>query len=252
MSKIITCPSGLSGYIDKLTGKNFELLGDRQLQRSGLFTDRLMQACWQSTADPGPYTTGEDGSLDWKNVLCGDRVYASIQIRILMYGDTFSFPAQCGDQRCRKPFPYWHTDLVNDLTVKKLSPEDLESFKNGNRFEAHFPDGRQFHFKLLTGADEVKIAKFGTQAKAFIPSLVSRIHDIDGVPEGGLRKFFESEGAEMQFDALRAMDEHDCGVDTATFIECPECGWSREVQIPFGEGGFFVPNRAVQKKNPTT
>ncbi len=254
MSKIITCPSGLSGEIRGITGKNFELLTNRQLQRSGLFVDKMLAACWLSTLDPGPYEVGEDGKLDWQKVLAGDRFYAVMQVRISMYGPKYTFPAQCSEAKCRNPFG-WEVDLENDLPVKLFAPADLEAFRNGNRLEGDVPGStpenpRKFRFRLATGSDEVKIAKLVTQSAAFIPAIVARLYDIDGVPAGGLRRFFENEEISVAFDMLREMDKHDCGIETGFEIECPKCGSIKEVQIPFDQG-FLIPSKSRSSRVET-
>lgn len=250
MSKIITCPSGLSGEIRGITGKNFELLTNRQLQRSGLFVDKMLTACWLGTLDPGPYEVGEDGKPDWQKILSGDRFYTIMQIRIAMYGPKYGFAAQCALPACRHPFE-WDVDLESGLEVKALAKEDLEAFRNDNKIEGVLPDGRKFWFRLATGSDEVKIAKLANQASAFIPAIVARLHGIEGVQPGGLRRFFENEEISLAFAVLQEMDKHDCGIETGFEIECPKCGSIKEVQIPFDQG-FLIPSKSRSATMETT
>ena len=242
MNKTITCPSGLSGEIRGLTGKAFELLTDRKLQRSGLFVDKILDQCWVQTIDTGPYAFAEGAKPDWQKVLVGDRFFAIMQVRCCLYGPVYEFQVKCGD--CGRPIN-WTVDLEEQLTIRKLSDEDREAFLNGNRVTGQLPDGRTFTFKLPTGADERRAAQLDDQPSAFMATLISRIIEIEGVPEGGMRRFFEDADMSVMFGVLAEMDRHDCGVQTDFEVECqnPRCGSVQSVQIPFGQG-FLVPKRA--------
>jgi hypothetical protein len=239
MSKLITCPSGLTGEIRGLTGRAFEVLGDRKLQRDGMLGDRILRECWLATSDPGPYEF-KDGKVDWAKVLTGDRTYALVQIRICMYGPQYTFRVPC--QQCRETIE-WPLDL-NDLPVRLLAKEDLEGFRAGNRLTAELPDGRKFAFRLPTGEDEHKVAKFGNGGGAILQALAARVYEVEGAdPARTLRQFFEGEEMSVIFDFLRAMDEHDCGVETEVEVACsrPNCGVVQNVNVPFGQA-FLFPN----------
>ena len=247
MNRTITCPSGLSGEVRGIAAKNIEVLADRRLQKSGLLVDKMLAACWLGMTDPGPYQF-DDGNVDWQKVLAGDRFYAVMQCRIATYGPKYAFQAQCEDRRCRHPFT-WEVDLENDLAVKTFEQADIEAFLAGNRLEEALPDGRKFWFRLATGSEEVKIAKYGEQASAFIPAVVARLHAIEGVKDGGMRSFLENEDMSVAFDILHAMDKHDGGIDTAFMTDCPKCGAVKERNIPFDQG-FLIP-RASSPRTAT-
>ena len=247
MPKLITCPSGLSGEIRGLTGRAFELLGDKRRQREGLLGNAMLRECWMSTADPGPYELGNDGKPDWDKVLVGDRTYVLTQIRCCMYGPKYSFKVPC--QECREPIQ-WDVDLLT-LPVKPLAPEDLEVFRLGNKLRGELEDGRGFTFRLPIGVDETKAAKMGSVGSAFIPMLVSRIHSIDDMPENEtLRRYFEAEEMATIFAFARAMDAHDCGIDTEVEVVCPRdsCGVVQTVNIPFGRGFLFPDGKTTKKR----
>jgi hypothetical protein len=86
MSEVITCPSGLTGRVRGMKVREERILSeDRKLAKAGGQVDELLSACWEETADAGPYDF-EDSKIDWGKVLQGDRFYALLQIRALTYG----------------------------------------------------------------------------------------------------------------------------------------------------------------------
>lgn len=233
MSELITCPSGLlSGEIRGLQGKNLAILDDKKAVQSGEFLDKVMRHCWVRSENQGPYPDDKSGALDWSRVLTGDRLYALIRVRCLMRGEMYSFEADCHRTNECKPFDV-NVNLIQDLEVKQLAEEDRKAFLADNRLEAELPDGRKFWFMLPTGATEVKVASFGKAAKNLIPALCTRILEIEGVEEGGIRSYFEEGDLNLPFDAIAAMAEHDCGVETGISVVCPQCGGSRDMEIPF-------------------
>ena len=239
MSVTITCPSGLlSGEIRGLQGKNLSILDDRQAQKSGMFLDKILKHCWVSTTDAGPYDLDKDGAPNWQKVLTGDRFYALLRIRCLMRGPMFSFPTDCNRTPECKPFDV-NLDLLEDLDVRKLTEPDREAFISGNRLETQLPDGTRFWFRLPTGEIETKAAALGRQARNLIPAICMRIIEIEGVPENGIRSYFEEGDLNLPFDAIAAMDEHDCGVETQFGAVCPQCGGVKDMEIPFGQN-FLV------------
>lgn len=240
MSKIVTCPSGLSGEVRGITGKSFELLNNKALHRTGKFTGKLLDACWTSTSDPGPYAPDDDGKLDWDKVLAGDRFYAVMQVRIAMYGPLYDFSVRCKAKDCKHMFR-WEGLNLEELPVKKFAEADLNAFKNGNVHEGVLPDGRKFRFKLATGTEEAKIAQLVDKQDAFNQAMVARLHSVDGVT-GTLRSFFEQQEISVHFAMLREMDKHDGGVDTTVEVVCPKCDYLFQADVPFDEG-FLVPSR---------
>lgn len=241
MSEIIECPSGLSGEIRGLKGKDMSILTDRAAMRSGQFVDKLLAACWGQTLDVGPYQFSAEDPVPWGKVLVGDRFFAIMKIRSLMYGPEYSFRVQCAEKGCRHRFA-WEVNL-DELPVRKLSPEDAAGFAQGNRLHGTLPDGRGFTFRLATGDDEAKFSK--ASAGSFLPLLAARVIEVEGATEGSIRRFFENESMGLAFQVLAEMDRHDCGIDTNFEIECPECGGVQDISIPFDQG-FLVPDRRLK------
>jgi hypothetical protein len=245
MATTITCPSGLTGEIRGLKGKEGKLLADRNAARLGSTFEKLLAGCWLQTTDAGIYESTSP-TLDWSKVLVADRFYALLQIRSLTFGDEYAFSMQCRHSSCREKFE-WEL-LLSQLPVRMLSEGAKASFKNGNRFETRLPnDGRRVWFKLMTGADEAKAAQVLKNGRdgALLTALALRILEIENVAEKDKRAFLDDMEMADAAALLDAFDGVDGGVETTLDVECPHCMGLQEVELPF-ERGFFLP-RAKEK-----
>lgn len=248
MTMHIVCPSGLSGEIRGLKGKEGKLLSDRSAARAGSTFEKILAGCWVATADPGLYELPPDGALDWSKVLVADRFYALLQIRALTFGDEYAFSVQCPNAACRERFE-WTLNL-QELPVVPLSAASKAAFRAGNRFETTLPrDGRKVWFRLMTGADEARAAaalKAGRDG-ALLTALALRIVAVEHLTDHDKRKFLDD--IEMA-DATALLDQFDAadgGVETNIEVECPSCLAVQDVELPF-ERGFFLPTAKATSK----
>jgi hypothetical protein len=242
MTTIVTCPSGLSGRIRGLRTREERILADRRLAKSGGQLDEILAACWEETLEQGPYTFGT-GPTDWSKVLQGDRFYALLAIRIASYGPTYDFDVSCSNRECRASIP-WTLDL-RTLPVRTLSDEGRAAFVSGRHFEVVLPRaGRRVTFRLLTGADERRMAAQRRTAGERPLSIVlgMRIESIEGVDARDKAAFIDELEMEDVTFLLGEFDRVDCGVETEISVECPECYGITRVELPF-EKGFFLPQR---------
>lgn len=282
MSIEIRCPSGLTGKIRGLTGKDGRFLSDAALQKSGMMVDHILANCWEETLDPGFYQLDSKGNLPWGKVLIGDRMYVLIQIRIAGRGEsTYDFKHQCENPQCRESFD-WEIDL-EELPVQMLSEQVRARFAAGHfELECVVPGteerrlltedgkglallkpkreivpgtGKKATFRLQTGADEAVLMKLAqgkrknkkpsgaTEEENALTDMVRlRTLAIEGAPD--LNSFFD----DMPLDSIARMldryDEQDCGVDTTIEIQCPACERLQEKNLPFG-GDFFFQRKKV-------
>src|SRR4051812_22307644 len=118
MPSTIVCPSGLSGEIRGLKGKEGKLLSDRSSARDGSTFEKLLANCWLQTLDQGVYDFPNGSPPDWGKVLVADRFYTLFQIRSLTFGDDYAFATQCKNGGCRHRFD-WELSL-QDLPVRAL------------------------------------------------------------------------------------------------------------------------------------
>ena len=247
MTETITCPSGLSGRIRGMKVREERVLTDRKLAKSGGQVDRLLAACWEETLDPGPYDFG-DKDIDWDRVLQGDRFFVLLQLRALTYGPEYAFAVPCQNDACRSRIE-WELGL-RDLPVRELSPESLDAFMKGNRFETTLPDaGVKVWFRLLTGADEKKLPQLRRNAGDRILSamLTLRVVEIEGVELRGKRQFIEDLSLRDADFLVDEFDRVDCGVETGIEIECPDCFVVQELELPF-DRTFFLPGKARTRR----
>lgn len=161
MNLEVACPSGLTGKVRGLTGRDGRFLTDQNIARRGQLIDHILSSCWEETVDPGVYGESairKDGSLNWGRVLQGDRYYALIQIRIAGFGEPdYPFRVQCQDRNCREPID-WEIDL-DDLPVRMLPEESRERLKAGkNVFETIIP-GTEERRKILPKPEEIELAR---------------------------------------------------------------------------------------------
>jgi hypothetical protein len=246
MPTTIVCPSGLSGEIRGLKGKEGKLLADRSAARAGSTFEKLLSGCWLQTLDPGIYELPEGAALDWSKVLVADRFYALLEIRALTFGDDYAFAVQCKNAGCRERFE-WELSL-RKLPVKPLSDAAKAAFRAGNRFETKLPrDGRRVWFRLMTGSDEARAAAAlkGGKDGMLLTALALRIVEVEGVAERDKRAFLEDMEMADATALLDRFEEVDGGVETTLEVECPSCLGVQEVELPF-ERGFFLP-RAKEK-----
>jgi len=251
MSNNITCPSGLVGRIRGMKAREERILADRKLARSGAQLEQILAACWEETLDAGPYEFGEQ-PIDWGKVLQGDRFFAMLQIRVLSYGADYAFSVPCENRGCRARIE-WELDL-RELPVKMLSDESRAAFLNSNRFETVLPDaGRKVVFRLLTGADERRMAALRRAAgeRPITTLLGYRLETIDGVEPRDKQKFIEDLAMADVTYLLGEFDRVDCGVETEIEVECAECFGTTRIELPF-EKGFFLPERRRTEPGATT
>lgn len=255
----VILPTGLAGHLRPMTTRDECLLAQRNAQRQGLVTDRLLDACWVETLDHGPYPDSafdQDGKPRWDQILTGDRYYAMLRLRVASYGPEYDFRTQCTAGRCRATID-WRISLdverqrdgdeladTDGLVVVRWTPEQQESFRTGgNRFSTTLSDGSRVSFRLMTGQLERLLFK---AARADAPQAIEdalrmRIVEVEGVKPAELQRWVSTLRAKCAAELRDAMDQADVGVDTEIEIDCPTCGASQFVDLPFPAG--FTPER---------
>lgn len=254
----LTCPSGLRGLVRGLVGRDYRSF-NRQTARTGEGLTKLLQSCWTETFDPGPYSIGPSGVINWADVLIGDRFYALIGIRQAMYPEEkYAFKVTCREMRCRQSID-WQIDLLNQLPVKKLPESSKTALLEGrNEFRLELaPPGVGVWFKLITGRAQaaqqrliqqaVKNAPRGEKPADLVLALASRIVRVEGLdgsegPEGYETRveWLEDLDGTCHRKLVRGFDAADGGVETSIEVECPHCMAVQDVELPFDET-FLMP-----------
>jgi hypothetical protein len=254
---IIVCPSGLSGEIRGLTGKDLRALSGKAKGSEAI--DRITSGAWLKTVEPGPYRLRADGSLDWDKMLVGDSDYILFRVRVATHGSLYPFDVRCKDTSCREMIS-WEIDLDRDLPIKPLSEDSRRLFQAGNCFETALPGtGARVVFKLPLREDArlaaVRKKQLKQQGKFIdnpaIEAIAARLLKVEGVSlrnHGEKIEFLESLDWGPVCDLLELFLEPDCQKTKVSGIVCPECELEQEHDLPFGEAFFFPKKRA----NPTT
>lgn len=211
-----------------MRGREIKVLSDSKGARSGQFLDKLLTACVESVTDPGPYIVGENSLPNWDDVLIGDKTFLMIRIRSATFGSTFTFKLGCGSCDRRQEYD---VDL-DALEVKRLSAEDAQAVKSGNHMQTTLADGKTVTFRLATGKDERRAAQQKDKDDAIMLMLVNRIVSIEGVDN--VRAYLDDLGLAEIMSVLGEFNKHDCGVETAIVLECPDCANRMEVELPLG------------------
>lgn len=248
----VTCPSGLAGEVRGWKTKEANVMADKVARRKGTAFDTMLSNCWLTTTEPGPYPATNGKPFDWKKSLLCDRFYTLLKIREATYGANYGFKIQCPDRDdCGKPIE-WEVDL-NELPFKPLPDESIEKIRGGlNEFETTIDqgeyEGRLITFKLQTAEDDKKTRRIIANAsdRLVVASLASRIVRIDDVPRGGLAIFLDDLELPVLLSLLDAFDEVDGGVETKFDIQCPECAFMFEVDLPLGRD-FFLPSTSRRR-----
>ncbi len=231
----IKCPSGLRLSVRGLKGKELKILEDKQLQRSGVFVDKLFNACVQEVLDGGPYDTAPGAAIAWDNVLIGDRYAVLLAIRAETFGQDYNFSIQC--KHCDEKIQ-WNLRL-DELPVQELSPEDAAAFSKNEPMIA-VVDGKTIKFKLGTGKDEKAAAQHKKIDNAIVTMLARKIVEIEGVQSGLVRAYLEELDLAPLLRIQKELQRRDCGTETTISIACPECEGEFEVELPLGRS-FWIP-----------
>lgn len=257
-SREVVCPSGFTGTIRRLTIRELDALSSRKAARAGTSLDGMFAQTWIDTRELGPYRPpfvefpeGSNGiNVDWSKVFLGDRTTLMIELRKLVLGDLFAFDVTCPAPLCRRRIP-WEVELSR-LDRKDMTDETRAHLvEHGNEFVRTLPySGKQVSFKMLTGADERRVADVvRNNPDAMLSStMLVRITGVEGARTPSERRAFV-EGMDLE-DATFLQQEWeavDCGVSTDIEIECPHCGKITRIELPFDADFFSLKSNRTKK-----
>ena len=245
----VTCPSGLRGRIRGMKVKDEQLFANRKLTRSGRVLSELLKSCWVETLDSGPYTFEDDTRIHWDTILSSDRTYLLLQIRVATYGKDYEFKVVCDS--CDRKYG-WGVDLLKDIETVPVPQIGIEHVRTGEPILIKFGDGQVAKCKLSTGEDEIFLATSVDKNQASILSnaLARRIVELDGTNLfRQIREKVEDLEAAHADELWDATDEIEGGVNTSFHVECPSCGNTQQVILPF-EAGFFSSRKRFAPSRP--
>jgi len=232
----VDCPSGLSLTVREFRVSDEDLLATPASVRKGLSVTSLLQAIVVRVDESGPYTltgSGDERSLDWANVLQGDRMTVLLKNRIFTWGNDLVFRQPCPN--CTLPV---ETEIdLNEMPIKPLPEESMPHVLDPKQpLYVTLPGcGKRIGFRLLRGRDEKALQKIQKQQKATQSSsyLRYRVVEIEGVEQPNWKKWLSELGGRDASFLRASFDEADCGVDQEVEFECDQCShiWRDDVRF---------------------
>lgn len=250
-----TAPSGLTGELRKIRGRELVALTEAResdnADENGLAP--ILNGCWLSTIDPGPYRFMEAGDArpPWGRILKGDVVATMVKLRRWSTWADFDFDVQC--KKCSENIR-WTVNLDTDLKYKMLPASSAERIREGKPFE-HVVDGRTVTFDLQTIAHESRAAAMmkrqrRTGTATPVDLIYAQTRTVEGIPPTDDRKVWAFIADLSQGDLYEMIDAYadpDCGIQTEIKIRCQGCRLVQAIDLPLLGRQFFAHRRAKPK-----
>jgi len=263
----IRCPSGLTGRIRKLLGRDFHaLLIDKPEEATPDQMADLAAAIWVETLDPGPYRLeGAGAPMFRSDVLIGDRQSALIKSRIFTDGGKKPNRIQCpgcggwfadvfdyGELRYRV-WPDGDAAAPTGDALAMKPHEARKRFAAGEPCSTQMADGAVIHWNLLTGSLlSGSIRDYAMQFGSSIYSeTAARVQEIEGLDLSEIKDPAERRSAifdrvteypDPEFWKLwEDIQDHECGPETDMLKQCPITGCGHRFGYQTDTMGFIVP-----------
>lgn len=218
-----------------MTAREEDILTSQNLIKKGIVLEELMKALIV------------DKSINFDELLIGDKNAILIASRRLAYGDKYPVKIKCPE--CGE-----ESQIDVNLSALKFTESDLSQYeKNKNAFDYQLPHSkRNVVFKLLTHLDETQIdAELKAIAKIsknnVAPEITTRLKymllSVDGNSDKSfVKKFVDTELTSRDSIELR---KHLRGVTPSVDMNfnfvCPACGHTARMAVPMGVD-FFWPS----------
>lgn len=238
----ITLPSMGVPYGDKVPGGIVDLRPMTTAEEAILYNaagdgvskiSNIINACFLSK------------SITTEELLLTDRFYILLMLRTRSFGARYDFPircASCGQQSKT------NVNLAEDMKIVPMDAGMVEPF------DVNLPiSGDVLSLRFLRGKDEARIAKHAKRMRlqssdpadpSYLYRLALQIVAINGkesnlmTAEEYVRKLDVGDSKAMRI----AMENAEGGVDTTIYVDCAQCGFANEMELPFTVE-FFRPGR---------
>lgn len=219
--------------IRAMTAREEDILTSRALIKKGTVITHLIKSCLINKA------------VDVDEMIVGDRNAVMTALRVTGYGSEYTTEVNCPhcSEKSKQEFQ------LTDLPIKRLEINPVA--EGANLFEFKLPLCKKtVHFKFLTGADETNLSIMMERAKkqgALSESLITtrlqhQLVAVNGVKDKSkINMFIRNMPARDSLALRKYIDKHEPGLDMNTWIDCPHCMESSEVQLPMG-ASFFWPD----------
>lgn len=213
-----------------MTVKEEEILSTERFIREGNVTRIILERCIES-------------DIDAKDILLFDSNFLLFYLRMISYGDEYTFEIKSTEDVARRKFS--HTIKISELAFEEL-PEDVKEPiitklpVSGYTVESVLP--RMYHSEEIQKRENNRKKSTSDSDKRFLTNMVLttlRIldEDKDEVPEADWEEFYEAlPGKDIA--ELRENTSFSTGVDEIEGIVCPYTGRDMDISIPVGADFF--------------
>lgn len=230
--------------IKHMTAKEEDILSSQSLIRKGVAIDRMLQSVLINK------------DVQVKDLLIGDKNALTVAARVTGYGADYVTNVTCPACSTEQEFDFDLTDVT--ITGASFDREELNEQLEGveitenNTFLVDLPKSNlQVELKMLTGADEEKLAKFQKQKEktsnsastVLTDTLKSIITCVSGVKDRKQINQFVDNMPAMDSRFLRSVYQKLIpNIDMTQTFTCRECGHEQDLEVPVTTD-FFWPQQ---------
>ena len=221
--------------IRAMTAREEDILTSRALIKKGTVITELIKSCIV------------DKNINVDSLIAGDRNAIMTAIRITGYGSEYKVEVSCPecDEKSTQAFN------LGELPLKRLQIAPVAPGENA--FEFVLPvSKKKVVFRFLTGKDEQDMSveserrkknKLGGDTDVVVTNrLQYSIVSVDGITDKSKINTFVKNMPARDSQVLRKhMDDNEPGIEMKSWMECPHCFESSEVNLPIG-ASFFWPD----------
>jgi hypothetical protein len=222
----IECLSGMVLEGRTVVIEDLGVFTDKQLAKQSVITGEaaLADRLCLSVVDRGPYLFTSPKPPWGQNILYGDLFDFLVQCRIHTRGTNYDYDIQCPARLCREMVP-WRLPL-DKMRRQWLCAESKEMLRrNENRREVHLTKcDKTVSFQLLDGHVHKRQRRYVKEYGDDIHVIyAARLVKIEGEEKPDFVRFTGQLDPE-DFDELDdAIEDADCGLDSAYDVQCPKC-----------------------------
>ena len=219
--------------IKSMTAKDEDILTSRALIKKGTVITHLLKSCIMNKGvDPG-------------KMLSGDRNAVMIALRVTGYGPEYKVEVDCPEcgERSKQEFD------LSEMPIKALELQPVAV--GANVFEFKLPVTKMpVRFKFLTGADEQEMMTIAERKKkkgfsgetAVTARLSACLIEVNGIKDKvKIDNFVRNMPARDSLALRKYLDDNEPGIDMKSWMDCPHCTATSEVNLPLG-ASFFWPD----------
>ena len=226
--------------IKQMTAKEEDMLTSRSLLKKGVALERVIESLVK------------DKSIDTLSLLVGDRNAIVVAARISAYGDEYTTKVTCPSCSTPQEHTFYLSEITSDMDdVDKVVAAAVDSQEDGT-FLVELPrSGLEVGFRLLTGADELKLASGleadkkskGSYEKNVTRQLKHIVVSVNGNTTSEAINYVVDNMPSLDARYLRqAFKSVSPNLNMTQEFECAECEYESPMEVPL-TADFFWPDR---------